>query len=91
MLIELLGHGGMSQYYRQDGQPLGLRHRDTVNATVLQSVTVMQQTNQTNTHPSSSVTIRGLLYAKEMTFRERMARLQSSKPHQGRGAGGCGG
>ena len=28
------------------------------------------------------VTIRGLLYAKEMTFRERMARLQFSKPHQ---------
>ena len=47
MLIELLGHGGMSQYYRQDGQPLGLRHQDTMNATVLQSVTVMQQTNQT--------------------------------------------
>ena len=47
MLIELLGHGGMSQYYRQDEQPLGLRHRDTVNATVLQSVTIMQQTNQT--------------------------------------------
>ena len=47
MLIELLGHGGMSQYYWQDGQPLGLCHRDTVNATVLQSVTVMQQTNQT--------------------------------------------
>ena len=36
------------------------------------------------------VTIRGLLYAKEMTFRERMARLQSSKPHQRRGAGGLG-
>ena len=26
----------------------------------------------------NSVTIRGLLYAKEMTFRERMARLQFS-------------
>ena len=34
------------------------------------------------------VTIRGLLYAKEMTFRERMARLQFSKPHQWRGVGG---
>ena len=34
------------------------------------------------------VTIRGLLYAKEITFRERMARLQSSIPHQWRGAGG---
>jgi hypothetical protein len=47
MLMELLGHRGTSQCYRQHGQPLGLRHQDTVNATVLQSVTVMQQTNQT--------------------------------------------
>ena len=38
-----------------------------------------------------SVTFRGLLYAKEMTFKGRMARLQSSKPHQGRDAGGFGG
>ena len=38
-----------------------------------------------------AVTIRGLLYAKEMTFRERMARLQFSRPHQWLGAGGCGG
>ena len=36
------------------------------------------------------VTIRGLLYAKEMTFRERMARLQFSRPHQWRGVGECG-
>ena len=36
------------------------------------------------------VTIRGLLYAKEMTFGERMARLQSSRPHQWRGVGGLG-
>ena len=28
--------------------------------------------------PNQIVTIRGLLYAKEMTFRERMARLQFS-------------
>ena len=38
-----------------------------------------------------AVTIRGLLYAKEMTFRERMARLQFSRPHQWRGADGFGG
>ena len=45
---------------------------------------------QYHDHPLAGVTIRGLLYAKEMTFRERMARLQSSRPHQRRGVGGLG-
>ena len=63
---------------RSNEDPPGLSHRPSNEVSGNRCTQTQLQKTFTGNHRRRTVTIQGLLYAKEMTFRERMARLQFS-------------